>query len=296
MRKASKINKNKQESKGPQKINFLSKLEARWKKGNFVCVGLDSDYLLLPKNVKDGHSIIYAIGEFNRQIVNATADLVCVYKLNSAFYEAYGVDGWSALKDTINYIHKSHPEISVILDAKRADIGNSNSGYVKAIFDDLDADAVTVHPYLGKEALKPFLDRKDKGIIVLVKTSNIGASEFQDLKVGDKQEPLYQVVARNVANSWNDNGNCAVVVGATYPQELAEVRKIVGNMPILIPGIGAQEGTLKEAVKAGRGNKGMSMIINSSRDIIFASKDGDFAQAARKATEKLSQEINKFRE
>jgi orotidine-5'-phosphate decarboxylase len=183
----------------------------------------------------------------------------------------------------------------VILDAKRADIGTTNLGYVQAAFDIIGVDAITVHPYLGKEALAPFLARKEKGIIVLAKTSNPGAGEFQDLPVGDLQEPLYQVVARHVAQNWNANGNCALVVGATYPADLKKVRAIIGDMPILIPGIGVQGGEIAATVAAGKDSRGWGMIINSSRGVIFASKEDDFAQAARRATKELRTEINRYR-
>ena len=174
---------------------------------------------------------------------------------------------------------------------------------MQAAFDELGADAITVHPYLGKEALAPFLARKDKGIIVLVRTSNPGAGEFQDLRIdnedypqrGGRSMPLYQYVAQRVSEEWNENGNCAIVVGATYPKELSEVRAIVGDLPILLPGIGAQGGEVEATVTAGKDSRGWGMIINSSRGIIFASRGEDFAQAARKATENLREEVNKYR-
>ena len=279
------------------KSEFVAKLERLWARGNFVCIGLDSDYSQIPESLKDDVVLKeVVVSEFNRSIIDATNDLVCAYKPNVAFYEALGNQGWGALYRTIHYIKQHYPEIPVILDAKRADIGNTNQGYVKAAFDQLGADAVTVHPYLGKEALAPFLARNDKGIIVLVRTSNLGAGEFQDLPVGDTKDPLYQVVARNVAKFWNDNGNCAIVVGATYPRELGEVRSIVGDMPILIPGIGVQGGEVEATVTAGKDSRGWGMIINSSRGIIFASKGEDFAEAARKATESLREEINRYRQ
>lgn len=277
------------------KSEFVAKLERLWGRGTSVCVGLDSDFTQIPESVKskENGGVTESMVAFNQAIVDATADLVCAYKPQIAFYEAYGVAGLSALYKTVQYIKSSYPDIPVILDAKRADIGSTNNGYVRAAFDQMGVHAITVHPYLGKEALKPFLERKDKGVIVLVRTSNAGAGEFQDLLIGE--EPLYRVVARSVATSWNENGNCAVVVGATYPKELAEVREIVGNMPILIPGIGAQGGDVEATVKAGRDNRAMGMIINSSRGIIFASKGEDFAEAARKAAEKLRDEINQYR-
>lgn len=244
--------------------SFLDKLKTKWDEGKFVCVGLDQ-----------------ADFDSNQRIVDQTFDLVCAYKPNSAFYEAEGAAGWESLKKTIEYIKEKSPDLPIILDAKRGDIGNTNEAYVKAIFDDLGVDAVTVSPYLGRESLKPFLDRTDKGILVLVKTSNPGAGEFQDLSVDGK--PLYQVVAEHVKN-WNTNGNCAVVVGATYPEELKKVREIVGDMPILVPGVGAQGGDLQNTIKNGLNSNKQGLIISSSRGIIFATDP-------REATLKLHQEI-----
>jgi orotidine-5'-phosphate decarboxylase len=271
-------------------------LQARWDEGKFVCVGLDSDQSKMPEWIMppEARQLV-----FNKAIVDATKDLVCAYKPNSAFYEALGADGLWALDATIAYINQEAPDIPVILDYKRGDIGNTNNGYVEAA---KAADAVTVHPYLGMEAMKPFLEQKNKGAIVLCRTSNPGAGELQDLRVelgahADTCEvfygPLYQRVAMHVSNprTWNYNGNCAVVVGATYPEELAEVRKIVGDMPILIPGIGAQGGDLETTVKAGVNSNGQGMIINSSRGIIFASMEKNFAEAARAATQKMHDDI-----
>ncbi|GAC1346354.1 MAG: orotidine-5'-phosphate decarboxylase [Ktedonobacteraceae bacterium] len=273
---------------------FVSKLEQGWKQGNFVCAGLDSDYERIPATLKSRGSVEEALFIFNRDIIDATHDLVCAYKPNAAFYEAQGDQGLRALCRTVEYIRETYSHIPVILDAKRADIGSTNLGYVQAAFDIIGVDAITVHPYLGKEALAPFLARKEKGIIVLARTSNPGAGEFQDLLVGDAQEPLYQVVARQVANAWNIHGNCALVVGATYPAELERVRAIVGNMPILIPGIGAQGGEVEATVTAGKDSRGWGMIISASRSIIFASTNDDFAEAARKAAEELRGEINRY--
>jgi len=274
-------------------VTFISLLEQGWRQGNFVCIGLDLDHDRLPAAVKGTGSVEEAFFAFNRDIVDATHDLVCAYKPNAAFYEAHGDAGLRALTRTVRYIKQSYPHIPVILDAKRADIGSTNVGYVQAAFDNIGVDAITVHPYLGKEALAPFLARREKGIIVLAKTSNSGSGEFQDLPVGEAQEPLYQVVARHVARSWNDNGNCALVVGAPYPAELQQVRAMVGDMPILIPGIGVQGGEVAATVRAGKDSRGWGMIINSSRGIIFASSGEDFAQAARGATEQLRDEINR---
>lgn len=239
-------------------MTFRQKLKIKWDQGKFVCVGLDqSDF------------------KANKRVVDQTFDLVLAYKPQSSFYEADGPKGLKALKKIVDYIRQKDPSIPLILDAKRGDIGSTNEGYVKSIFDYLGFDAVTVSPYLGKEALQPFLERADKGIIILVKTSNPGAGEFQDLEVKDK--PLYQVVAQNITKNWNKNDNCCVVVGATYPKELAQVRKIIGDMPILIPGIGAQGGDLEKTVKAGKNSKNQGMIISSSRGIIFAESPRDAA-------------------
>lgn len=274
---------------------FVTLLEQRWQAGYFVCVGLDPEYERLPRELKEGYPLEEALYRFGREIIVATHDLVCAYKPNSAFYEAQGDAGLRALARTIAYCKEQYPAIPVILDAKRADIGNTNQGYVRAAFEHLQADAITVHPYLGREALAPFLRLRDKGVIVLAKTSNPGSGELQDLPVGPAGEPLYLVVARNVAEQWNSNGNCALVVGATYPTEIERVRAVVGDLPLLIPGIGAQGGDVAATVKAARDSRGWGMIINSSRSIIYASSGPDFAQAARNATLQLHEEINRHR-
>ncbi|GCE24718.1 orotidine 5'-phosphate decarboxylase [Dictyobacter alpinus] len=278
-----------------QPKTFLALLEQRWQQGHFVCVGLDPEYERLPEVVKEGRTPEDALVFFACAIIDATADLVCAFKPNSAFYEAYGEVGMRALAQIVSYSKTNYPEVPIILDAKRGDNSNTNLGYVRSSFDLLQADAITVHPYLGKEALAPFLARADKGVIVLVKTSNSGSGEFQDLLVGEEREPLYLAVARNVARYWNNNGNCALVVGATYPAELQRVRMLVGDLPLLIPGIGAQGGDVAATVKAGQDSRGWGMIINSSRGIIYASKEADFAQAARSATSALRTEINSYR-
>ncbi len=233
------------------------------KNNSLLCVGLDQGEF-----------------EFNQKIIDQTHDLVCAYKPNFAFYEALGIRGWENLQKTVSYIQEKHPEIVTIADAKRADIGNTNNGYVKAIFDELKFDAITINPYFGQEAVQPFLDRKDKGIIILCKTSNPGSGEFQDL--------VWEKVAKNVASEWNKNKNCLLVVGATYPEELKKVREIVGEMTLLVPGIGAQGGDVEKTVKAGLNSAKAGMIINSSRGIIFAENPGLEAQ-------KLRDEINKYR-
>lgn len=287
------------EFKETPSCKFIEALERRWAMRNFVCVGLDSQYERIPEFVKRGLPVQGGMFMFNKKIIDATHDLVCAYKANSAFYEAQtGHGGSGALTDTVNYIHGNYPGIPFILDAKRGDIGNTNLGYVEYAFDFIRADAVTVHPYLGKESLKPFLDRKEKGIFVLARTSNPGAGEFQDLIVKHLElgeVPLYQVVAYQVAKEWNENGNCCLVAGATYPEELAEVRRLAPDLPILIPGIGKQKGDLEKTVKAGKDQRKSGMIIHSARDIIFASDGIDFAKAARAKTESLRTEINQYR-
>jgi len=277
------------------KRNFREMLEKKWNLGFFVCVGLDTDYEKIPEWFRNKRSSVKeAIWHYNQEIIEATHDLVCAYKPNIAFYEGQGIQGILALKATMELIKKYASDIPIILDAKRADIGNTNRGYVQAAFERYGVDAVTVHPYLGKEALQPFLDQTDKGIIVLVRTSNPGAGEFQDLPIYGGIL-LYEMVAKRVAKHWNENNNCAVVVGATYPGELSNIRGLVGDMPILIPGIGAQGGDVEATVKAGKDSNGRGMIINSSRGIIFASKDADFAEAARRETVKLTEMINRYR-
>lgn len=299
--------------------NFRQMMEAQWSRGNFACVGLDSEWSRIPECMKGfRRSEFVVVTSFNRVIVEATEDIVLAYKLNAAFYEAHGAEGIAALQRTIADIHAIAPDVPVILDAKRGDIGNTNAGYVEFAFDYLRADAITVHPYLGAEALQPFLDQKDKGIFVLCRTSNSGAGEFQDRDVwltdddqaeffgGEADEDkereewpssvaLYKYVAYAVARRWNKNGNCGLVVGATYPDELGEIRGLVGDMPILIPGIGAQGGDVGKTISAGKDSRGQGMIINSSGGIIFASKGVDFAQAARGETQKLHDLINQYR-
>lgn len=279
-----------------KKRNFRDLLENQWLLNKYVSVGLDSDFDKMPEWAKVGGPGL-SIAYFNLEIVRKTHDLVCTYKPNIAFYEAHGAEGLIALKETVLAIHDIAPEVPVILDAKRADIGSTNTGYVQMAFEWLGVDAITVHPYLGREALQPFLDCKDKGVFVLCRTSNPGAGEFQDIKVSTGPilvdddpmfRPLYQIVAQHVVGNWNKNGNCGLVVGATYPDELREVRGLVGDMPILIPGIGAQGGNLEKTIKAGKDGRGEGMIINSSREIIFSDDP-------RSQTEKLDRAINQYR-
>ncbi len=278
-----------------KEISFISLINNRWQsKKTFVCVGLDSDYSKIPSILKNNQSIEDTIFIFNKEIIDATQDLVCAYKPNLAFYSILGEAGVRVLKKTIDYIKISYSDIPVIFDAKKGDIGNTNLGYVAEAFDFYQTDAITVHPYLGHESLQPFLDKKDKGIFVLVKTSNEGSNEFQNLLLSETNRPLYLHIASQIVTKWNHNHNCAVVVGANYPDELRQVREIVGDTPILIPGIGIQGGEIESTVKAGKDSHNQGMIINSSRGIIFASNGPDFAKIAREKTIQLRDEINSY--
>lgn len=272
-------------------MTFQEKYEKIVEKNNsLLCIGLDSDLNKVPPTIKNLQNPLF---EFNKAITDATHDLVCAYKPNSAFYEAEGDRGVLQLKMTCDYIRQNYPEIPIILDAKRADIGSTNNGYLAYAFKYIGADAITLNPFPGKEGMKPFLEKKDKGCIIWCKSSNPGSGEFQNLLI-DK-EPLYKIIARKVAGEWNTSGNCLLVVGATYPEELAEIRKIVGDMTLLVPGIGAQGGNVEKTIKAGLNSQKMGMIINSSRGIIFAGNGEDFAQKARDEAIKLKDEINKYR-
>lgn len=265
-------------------MSAIAKYEARISAvDSLLCVGLDSEITKLPERFQQDEFPQFS---FNQWIIDQTHLYVSAYKLNSAFYEARGDLGWYELKLTIDYLRAEHPDIYTICDAKRADIGNTNSGYVTAVFDWLGFDAVTLHPYLGREALAPFLERTDKGCIILCRTSNPGAGELQDLQVGGK--PLWQVVAEKVRDEWNVNGNCMLVVGATYPDELRVVRQLVGEMTLLVPGVGVQGGDVERTIRAGVNSEGHGLIINSSRGIIFADNPGLAARELRDA-------INQYR-
>lgn len=271
---------------------FVNKLKKITQKNNtLLCVGLDPDLEKLPAVVRAKANPLF---EFNKAIIDATADLVCTYKPNPAFYEAYGSGGVDQLEMTVNYLRQNYPDIPILLDMKRADIGNTNYGYVRYAFDTMQVDAITLPPYLGGESLQPFFEQKDKGFFILVRTSNPGAGEFQDLVVDGK--PLYEYVARKVVNEWNKNLNCMLMVGATYPKELAILRQIAGGkMPILIAGLGAQGGDTKAAIEAGIGDDGQALIANASRSIIYASRDDNYAEAARAAAQQMRDEINNYR-
>jgi len=265
-------------------------LAAHFAEGRHLAVGLDPVVDRIPASLEPSAPLADRVIAFNRAIVAATAALACAYKPNAAFFEALGADGFRALRETIEAIRAHAPQAAVILDAKRADIGSTNAGYVAAAFDELGADAITVHPYLGREAMAPFLDRAEKLTFVLARTSNPGAGEFQDLQVDG--EPLYRRVATAVAERWNGNGNCGLVVGATYPEELRAVREDVpAAMPVLIPGVGAQGGDLGAVVAAHREAGSGAYLIAASRSIIYASAGDDFAEAASREAQVLDQAI-----
>ena len=255
---------------------------------SWVCVGLDPEPEKLPAILRHRPQ---AILEFNRAIIDATADLVCAYKPQIAHYAAVGAE--DQLLETIRYIRERAPGVPVILDSKRGDIGSTAEKYAREAFERFGADAVTVNPYLGRDAAEPFLAYKDKGVIVLCRTSNAGAREFQDLQVGGRK--LYEIVAEHVAREWNVHGNCLLVVGATYPEELAAVRACAGEMTFLVPGVGAQGGDVERVVRQGRNAKGRGLIVNSSRGILYAGSGEDFAVAARRATLELRAAINAVR-
>ncbi len=268
-------------------MNFLEKLAKAAKKNNsLLCVGLDPDPAMMPEGID--------IFKFNKAIIEATAEYVCAYKPNIAFYEAAGIPGLEALKRTREYIPD---DIPVIIDAKRGDIGNTAKAYARSLFDYYNFDAATLNPYLGYDALEPFIAYNDRGLFILCRTSNKGAADFQSLPVETESgvKKLYEAVAEKV-NEWNRHGNLGLVVGATYPEELKVIRERYPEMPILIPGVGAQGGELELAVKYGADRGRQRTIINSSRGILYASKGRDFAGAAGRAARELRDRINAYLE
>jgi orotidine-5'-phosphate decarboxylase len=269
--------------------SFMTTLKEAWAAhDSLVCVGLDPEIERFPRHITAEPSPIF---QFNKAIIDATHDLVCAYKPQVAHYAAYEAE--DQLERTIEYVHRTYPAVPVILDAKRGDIGSTAERYAIEAFERYGADAVTVNPYLGTDALEPFLRHADRGVIVLCRTSNKGGADLQDLEVGGRR--LFEVVAALAAQRWNAAGNCLLVVGATYPQELAQVRKIVGDMPLLVPGVGAQGADVAQAVRAGQDARGTGLIVSSSRAILYASSGDDFAQAARAATQALRAAINSSR-
>lgn len=258
-------------------MTFIEQLSTAWTRNNsLLCVGLDPDPKRLPPSLLGEGGAIFS---FCRAIVDATADLVCAFKPQIAYFAAQGAE--EQLERLISYIHKTYPEIPVILDAKRGDIGATAEQYAIEAFERYQADAVTINPYMGFDSIEPYLRYEGRGVILLCRTSNPGGSDLQFLPVGETGQPLYQHVAELAARSWNKGGQLALVVGATFPNEIAQVRQLVGDMPLLIPGIGAQGGDLLATVKAGQTANGLGMMINSSRAILYAGNGPDFAEAAR---------------
>jgi orotidine-5'-phosphate decarboxylase len=269
-------------------VGFFDKLDrAAQRNGSLLCVGLDPDPAQMP---------ISDVAAFNRAIIEATAEFVCAFKPNLAFYEALGERGMAALRDTLAAIPA---EIPVIADGKRNDIGNTARAYARALFDGWGFDAVTVNPYLGGDSLEPFLEREDRGVFLLCRTSNPGARDFQDLPIvageGLPARPLFEVVAER-AKEWNTRGNVGLVVGATYPEELARLREICPQMTFLVPGVGAQGGDLEACLRRGLDAEGGGLIINVSRQVLYASQREDFATAARQVALALRDEMRRLRQ
>lgn len=275
-------------------MGFIDALRVRWRQANtLLCVGLDPEPAKFPAHLREQPDAVFA---FCRGIVDATAEYVCAFKPQIAHFAALGAE--EALQRLIAHVHAAHPGIPVILDSKRGDIGSTARNYAIEAFDRYGADAVTVNPYLGRDSAQPYLDRADRGVVVLCRTSNPGSGEFQDLSVADAEgqaRPLYQRVAQRVASDWNMNGNCLLVVGATWPNELAEVRALVGDLPFLVPGIGAQGGDVEAVVRKGATGDSTGLVISSSRAILYAGNGVDFADAARAAAHAQRDEINRYR-
>ena len=272
-------------------MNFINKLSAAWASNNsLLCVGLDPDVVRLPAGLQNEPDGIFT---FCKAIIDATADLACSFKPQIAYFAALGAE--RQLEQLCAYARAAFPHIPLILDAKRGDIGATAKQYAREAFDRYGADAVTVNPYMGFDSVEPYMEWADRGVIVLCRTSNPGGSDLQFLQAGGK--PLYQHVAQLVADKWNKNGQCALVVGATFPQELAAVRAIVGDMPLLVPGVGAQGGDVEATVQSGKTAAGAGMMINSSRAILYAPVEAseDFADAARRVALETRDAINLYR-
>jgi orotidine-5'-phosphate decarboxylase len=275
-------------------MSFITALKQRWKESDsLVCVGLDPEPEKFPVRFAGDEDAVFG---FCRAIVDATAEFACAFKPQIAHFAALAAEG--ALQRLVAHIHASHPGIPVILDSKRGDIGSTAQRYAIEAFDRYAADAVTVNPYLGRDSVQPFLDHADKGVVILCRTSNPGAGDLQDLLVQADNgvgRPLYQHVAEKIARDWNAHGNCALVVGATWPEQLREVRTIVGDVPFLVPGVGAQGGDVAAVVGNAKTADGTGLIVSSSRAILYASRGDDFADAAANAARSLRDEINRYR-
>lgn len=272
-------------------MKFIDKLGAAIRRNDsLLCVGLDPDVAKFPADLKSRPDAVF---EFCRSIIDATAAYACAFKPQIAYFAALAAE--EQLQAICDYLNQTYPHIPVVLDAKRGDIGATAEQYAREAFERYKADAVTVNPYMGFDSVEPYMQWADKGVIVLCRTSNPGGSDLQFLQVEGK--PLYQHVARLVAEKWNLNGQCALVVGATFPQEIAAVRHMVGDMPLLVPGIGAQGGDIEATVKAGQTADGTGMMINSSRAILYAKRlDGEsLTDAAARVARETRDQINAFR-
>ena len=276
-------------------MTFIEKLSAAWKANNsLLCVGLDPDIKRFPEHLRSQPDGVF---QFCKAIIDATAPFACAFKPQIAYFAALRAE--DQLEAICSYLREKHPAIPLVLDAKRGDIGATAEQYAREAYERYNADAVTLNPYMGFDTIQPFLEWKDRGAIILCRTSNPGGSDLQFLMVGghEKPLPLYQHIAALAAEEWNDSGQVALVVGATFPRELAEVRAIVGDMPLLVPGIGAQGGDIQATVLAGRTANGTGMMINSSRAILYAKPQGDedFALAARRVAAETCDAINSYR-
>ncbi len=270
-------------------MNFMHALTSAWNERNsLLWVGLDPDPARLPEHLKGQAD---AILHFCRAIVDATADLVCCFKPQIAYFSACRAE--EQLEELVAHIHSRHPGVPVILDAKRGDIGSTAEQYAIEAFERYQADAVTINPYLGRDSVAPYLAYRDKGVILLCRTSNPGGSDLQFLNVGG--EKLYERLARLVSDEWNEGGQCGLVVGATFPREIARVRELTGNMPLLVPGIGTQGGDIEATVRAGCNDNGNGLMINSSRAILYASRGEDYAAASRSVARETRDAINRHR-
>ena len=270
-------------------MGFMQQLRQRWAtSGSLVCVGLDPEPAKFPAKFSGDPDAVFA---FCRDIADATAEFACAFKPQIAHFAALGAE--DALERLIAHLHAAHPAVPVILDAKRGDIGSTAQRYAVEAFQRYDADAVTVNPYLGRDSVQPFLDHAERGVVILCRTSNPGAGDLQDLDVGGR--PLYQHVAGTIARDWNAHGNCALVVGATWPAQLAEVRAIVGDMPLLVPGVGAQGGDAEAVVRNAKSADGTGLLVSSSRAILYASSGDDYADAAADAARTLRDTLDAAR-
>ncbi len=270
-------------------MTFTEKLAARWRAADtLLCVGLDPDPGRFPAPLRDRDDAILA---FCRTIVDATAEFACAFKPQIAYFASHRAE--DQLENLLAHIRSAHPQVPVILDAKRGDIGSTAEHYAREAFERYGADAVTLSPYMGLDSIEPFLEYADRGVFLLCRTSNPGGNDLQMLDIGGVR--LYEHVARLAASQWNSNGQLGLVVGSTYPDELARVRSLVGDLPLLVPGIGAQGGDVQAAVRAGQTARGDGLAINSSRAILYAGRDEDYAAAAREAARRTRDQINLYR-